>query len=174
VVELPKPPWYRRFGVLFLAANLVVAAALIAAVAALWPPAAQQPGHSATTVAVASQPAQVGPDDAAPASILPSSTMAHLEPDVLWQRRGHDAEVGERFQAPARWRVRWWFDCKNVAPYGGGNFKLSGAGAGAFKEVSVQRFGVGGRGSVLVTGGGRGHLIIESVCDRWMVKAVAA
>jgi hypothetical protein len=26
VVELPKPPWYRRFGVVFLAANLVVAA----------------------------------------------------------------------------------------------------------------------------------------------------
>jgi hypothetical protein len=24
-----------------------------------------------------------------------------------------------------------------------------------------------------VSGGGRGRLIIESVCDRWMVKAVA-
>jgi hypothetical protein len=39
-VQLPKPPWYRRFGVLFLAANLVVAAVLVAAVVALWPPAA--------------------------------------------------------------------------------------------------------------------------------------
>jgi hypothetical protein len=38
VVELPKPPWYRRFGVVFLAANLVVAAGLVAAVVALWPP----------------------------------------------------------------------------------------------------------------------------------------
>jgi hypothetical protein len=26
---------------------------------------------------------------------------------------------------------------------------------------------------VPVTGGGRGRLTIESVCDRWMVKAVA-
>jgi hypothetical protein len=43
VVELPKPPWYRRFGVVFLAANLVVAAGLVAAVVALWPPAAQRP-----------------------------------------------------------------------------------------------------------------------------------
>jgi hypothetical protein len=25
-MALPKPPWYRRFGVVFLAANLVVAA----------------------------------------------------------------------------------------------------------------------------------------------------
>jgi hypothetical protein len=51
VVELPKPPWYRRFGVLFLAANLLVAAGLVAAVVALWPPATQRPGHPATTVA---------------------------------------------------------------------------------------------------------------------------
>jgi hypothetical protein len=172
VVELPKPPWYRRFGVVFLAANLVVAAGLVAAVAALWPPAAQRPGHPATTVAVASQPAQVGPDDAAPATVLPSSTTARLDPDVLWQRQGHDTEVGQRFQAPARWRIVWSFDCQNFANHGGGNFKLSGAGA--FNKVAVQRFGVRGRGSLLVTEGGRGRLIVESVCDRWMVKAVAA
>jgi hypothetical protein len=173
VVELPKPPWYRRFGVVFLAANLVVAAGLVAAVVALWPPATPRPGHPAATVAVASQPAQVGPDDAAPATVLPSSTTARLDPDVLWQRQGHDAEAGERFQAPARWRMVWSFDCQNFANHGGGNFKLSGAGA--FNKVAVQRFGVRGRGSLLVTrGGGRGRLIVESVCDRWMVKAVAA
>jgi len=171
VVELPKPPWYRRFGVLFLAANLLVAVGLVAAVIALWPPATQRPGHPATTTAMAPQPAQVGPDDAAPATILPSST-ARLGPDVLWQRQGHDAEVSERFQAPARWQVVWSFDCKNFAKHGGGNFKLSGAGA--FNKVAVQRFGIKGRGSLLVTRGGRGRLIIESVCDRWMVKAVAA
>jgi hypothetical protein len=95
-----------------------------------------------------------------------------LDPDVLWQRRGHDAEVGERFQAPARWRIVWSFDCQNFANHGGGNFKLSGAGA--FNKVAVQRFGIRGRGSLLVTEGGRGRLIVESVCDRWMVKAVAA
>ena len=39
MVELPKPPWYRRFGVIFLAANLVVAAVLVAAVAASGPAA---------------------------------------------------------------------------------------------------------------------------------------
>jgi hypothetical protein len=66
----------------------------------------------------------------------------------------------------------WSFDCQNFANHGGGNFKLSGAGA--FNKVAVQRFGIRGRGSLLVTEGGRGRLIVESVCDRWMVKAVAA
>ena len=82
------------------------------------------------------------------------------------------AAVGEFFAAPRRWRVIWSFDCRNFAAYGGGNFKLSGAGA--FNKVAVQRFGVRGRGSLRVTGGGRGRLIIESVCDRWTVKALAA
>ena len=49
MVELPKPPWYRRFGVVVLAANLVVAAGLVAAVVALWPRAAPRPGALATT-----------------------------------------------------------------------------------------------------------------------------
>jgi hypothetical protein len=62
-------------------------------------------------------------------------------------------------------------NCRSFAEYGGGNFKLSGAGA--FAGVSVQRVGVRGRGVLRVTGGGRGRLTIESVCDRWMVKAVA-
>jgi hypothetical protein len=70
--------------------------------------------------------------------------------------------------------VVWSFDCRNFAAYGGGNFKLSGAGSGAFNKVAVQRFGVRGRGSLRMTGGGRGRLSIESVCDRWVVKAVAA
>jgi hypothetical protein len=90
---------------------------------------------------------------------------------VLWQRRGGAGSVVGRFAAPGRWRVVWSFDCQSFARYGGGNFKLSGAGA--FVEVSVQRFGVRGRGVLEVTGGGRGRLTVESVCDRWAVKAVA-
>jgi hypothetical protein len=54
-------------------------------------------------------------------------------------------------KAPRRWRVIWSFDCRNFAAYGGGNFKLSGAGA--FNKVAVQRFGVSERGSLRVTSG---------------------
>jgi hypothetical protein len=171
VVESPKPPWYRRFGVVVLAANLVVAAVLVAAVVALWPQPAQRPVAPATTAGVGRQAEQVVPQGPEPATILTASTRARLEAGVLWQKRGGVGSVGGRFDAPGRWRVVWSFNCQSFAKYGGGNFKLSGAGD--FAEVSVQRFGVRGRGVLPVTGGGRGRLTIESVCDRWTVKAVA-
>jgi hypothetical protein len=172
VVESPKPSWYRRFGVVVLAANLVVAAVL-AALVALWPrAAAERPGAPATTAGMRPQAGQLLPKGPEPAAILPTSTRTRLEPGVLWQRRGSAGSVSGRFAAPGRWRVVWSFNCRSFAKYGGGNFKLSGAGA--FAEVSVQRFGVRGRGVLPVTGGGRGRLTIESVCDRWAVKAVAA
>ena len=171
MVELPKPPWYRRFGVVVLAANLVVAVALVGAVVALWPRAAQRPVAPATTAGVGPHAEQLLPEGPKPATILPTSTRARLEPGVLWQRRGSAGSVGGRFAPPGRWRVVWSFSCQSFAKYGGGNFKLSGAGA--FAEVSVQHFGVRGRGVLPVTGGGRGRLTVESVCDRWTVKAVA-
>ena len=171
MAELPKPPWYRRFGVVVLAANLVVAVALVGAVVALWPRAAQRPVAPATTAGMRPHAEQLLPEGPKPATILPTSTGARREPGVLWQMRGSAGSVGGRFDAPGRWRVLWSFSCQSFAKYGGGNFKLSGAGA--FAEVSVQRVGVRGRGVLPVTGGGRGRLTIESVCDRWMVKAVA-
>jgi hypothetical protein len=172
VVELPKPPWYRRFGVVFLTANLAVAAVLVAAVVALWPQAAaQRPDAPATTAGLEPRAEQVPLDGPEPAAVLPTSTRARLAPGVLWQQRGSAGSVGGRFAAPGRWRVVWSFNCPSFAEYGGGNFKLSGAGD--FAGVSVQRFAVRGRGVLQVTGGGRGRLTIESVCDRWTVKAVA-
>ena len=153
---------------MFLAANLVVAAALVA----LWPrAAAQRPGAPATTAGVGPQAGQLLPTGPEPAAILPTSTRTRLAPGVLWQRRESAGSVSGRFAAPSRWRVVWSFNCRSFAKYDGGNFKLSGAGA--FAEVSVQRFGVRGHGVLQVSGGGRGRLRIESVCDRWTVKAVA-
>jgi hypothetical protein len=84
---------------------------------------------------------------------------------------GSDLLFGSSFTAPRKWRIVWFCDCRDFAAYGGGNFKPSRGGD--FK-VSVQRFGVRGSGTEQVTGGGRGNLIIESVCNHWAVKAVAA
>jgi hypothetical protein len=119
VVELPKPSWYRRFGVVVLAANLVVAAVLVVAVVALWPRAAQRPGAPATTAGVGPQAEQVVSEGPEPATILPTSTRARLARGVLWQRRGSVGSVGGRFAAPGRWRVVWSFDCQGFAKYGG-------------------------------------------------------
>jgi hypothetical protein len=170
-LEPPRPPWYRRFSVVFLAANLIFASALVAAVVALWPRAAPRPGDPGTTVAVKPQAEPLMPEGVEPTTTLSVSTTARLEPGVLWARRGSDAQVGEPFSAPRRWRISWSFSCPSFAAFGGGNFKLSGTGD--FKKVSVQRVGVRGSGTLRMTGGGRGRLIIESVCDRWVIKAVA-
>src|SRR4029453_4180229 len=128
MVELPKPPWYRRFGVVFLAANRGVAGVLGAAVVALWPRAAQRPGAPATTAGVGPQAGQLLPEGPEPATVLPTSTRAHLAPGVLWQRRGSTGSVVGRFVAPGRWRVVWSFNCQSFAKYGGGTFKTSGGG----------------------------------------------
>jgi hypothetical protein len=170
-VELPKPPWYRRFWVVVLAVNLAFAATLVAAVVVLWPRAAPRPRHPATTAAAGPRVEQVVPDGSGSGTTPPTSTRARLESAVLWQQRGRDLHVGGLFRAPGSWRVVWSFSCRSFAEHGGGNFKLSGAGD--FEDVSVQRFGVKGSGTLQVTGGGRGRLIIESVCERWMITAVA-
>ena len=146
MVKAPKPSWYRRFGVMFLAANLVVAAVLVAAVVALWPRAAQRPGAPATTAGLGPQAEPVISEGPEPAAVLPTSTRARLAPGVLWQQRGGAGSVGGWFAAPGRWRVVWSFTCQSFARYGGGNFKLSGAGA--FRGVSgfgAARWGQGTR-----------------------------
>jgi hypothetical protein len=150
-VELPKPPWYRRFWVVVLAVNLAFAAALVAAVVALWPQAAPRLLHPATTAAVGPQVQRVVPDGSGSGMTLPASTMARLESAVLWQQWGRDLDVGGLFRAPGRWRVLWSFSCRNFGEHGGGNFKLSGAGD--FEDVSVQRFGVRGSGTLPVAAG---------------------
>ena len=138
MVESPKPPWYHRFGVVFLAANLVVAAVVVAALVALWPrAAAQRPGAPATTAGMRRQAGQLLPEGPQPAAILPTSTRTHLEPGVLWQRREAPGPGAiERFAAPSRWRVVRSFNCQSFAKYGGGNFKLYGAGD--FAGVSYE------------------------------------
>jgi hypothetical protein len=169
VSQLAKPPPSRRMwlGILAVTAVLSVAVAGTALGWNLGRPSADPASSSAAPSA------QVGnrPQTTQTASISPRTTV-RPQPGVLWQHMGSDLLFGSTFSAPARWRIHWFFDCRNFAAHGGGNFKLSGGGD--FKNVSLQRFGVGARGTLQVSGGGRGNLIIESVCDRWAVEAVAA
>ena len=94
MAELPKPPWYRRFGAIFLAANLLVAAVLVAAVVALWPPAAaQRPGAPATTAGAGPQAGQLLPDG-------PSQRRScRPRPGLAWSR----GCCGNGGGAPGRW-----------------------------------------------------------------------
>ena len=166
-----KPSQYRRMWLGILAVAVVVAVGVAGAVLG-WqlgqPPASPTPAATVSSALSARDQTAATP----PPTVSPSLTTAKPERGVLWQQTGSEPVARGWFSAPGRWRIVWSFDCQNFAAYGGGNFKLSGGGA--FEQVSVQRFAVRAKGTELVTGGGRGNLVIESVCTRWTVKAIAA
>ena len=162
MLELPKPPWYRRVWMLNLAVAVVVVAVLVGATVAL----GSRMDSRANPPMVTGAPATTQP----PTTLAPRTT-ATTEPEVLRERSGGDGNFSGLFEVPGGWRLAWSFDCPSFARHGGGNFKISGEGK--LDDVSVQRFAVKGSGSERVAVGGRGRLVIETVCDRWTVKAVA-
>jgi hypothetical protein len=172
VQELPGSPWYRQVWMLNLAIAVLVVAALVAATVVLGsrrderanPPMVT--GAPSTTLTT--QRALLDPTPTT--SALPRTT-SKAKLGVLWERSGSEGYYGGLFEVPDGWRLVWSFNCQSFARYGGGNFKISGEGK--LDEVSVQRFAVRGSGSERVAGGGRGRLVIETVCDRWTVKAMA-
>jgi hypothetical protein len=147
----PKQPPYRPVWLITLVVIVVVGAALAWQ---LWP-----------------RPAGPAPTATGPAAATRPLTTLEAEPGVLWQQTGSDIELGSAFDAPRKWRIVWSFNCQNFAKYGGGNFKLTGDGD--FEHVTVQQFAVKANGTERVTGGGHGRLVIDSVCERWTVKAIA-
>jgi hypothetical protein len=106
---------------------------------------------------------------AAPTSTRrPQSTLA---PDILWTKTGSDNGRSRGFRAPAAWHIEWSFDCSNFKAHGAGNFKITGDGA--FEDIQIQEVDIQAGGSRTYRISGYGHLLIESVCDRWTVTAVA-
>lgn len=171
MLELPKPPWYRRVWILNLAIAVVVVAVLVGATVAL---GSRRDRQANPTMVTATAPTTAQPSRAAPTqppTTLAPRTTASAKRGVLWQKSGTDGHYAEPFEAPDGWRLEWSFDCPSFAGHGGGNFKITGEGK--LDKVSVQRFAVKGRGSERVASGGRGRLVIETVCDRWTVKAMA-
>jgi hypothetical protein len=173
VQELPRPPWYRRVWMLNLAIAVVVVAALVAATVVVGsrrderanPPMVT--GAPATTASIQGGLSPMPP----PTSTTLSRTTSSAKLGVRWEQSGSEGYYGAQFEVPNGWRLVWKFDCHSFAKYGGGNFKISGEGE--LDHISVQRFAVRESGSERVARGGRGRLVIETVCDSWTVKAVA-
>jgi hypothetical protein len=173
VQELPRPPWYRQVWMLNLAIAVVVVAALVAATVVLGSRRDQRanPQMVKGVPSATTQGDQTQTEPTQPPTTLPPRTTAKAKLGVLWQKSGREGYYGEQFEVPDGWRLAWSFNCQSFARYGGGNFKISGEGK--LDRVSVQRFAVRGSGTVTVAGGGRGRLVIETVCDRWTVTAMA-
>jgi hypothetical protein len=163
-------PFYLRLWFIMVVVTVLFAGVVGATVVLLWPQDQQFGASTGTTASVGSVAAQAAWSQVGPPARRPTPTTTTASPGVLWQRSGSDSADGDRFVTPGRWRLEWSFDCQGFARYGGGNFKISGDGA--FQAVSVQAFAVRGRGGRWVNAAGRGHLQIESVCDRWVVTAV--
>jgi hypothetical protein len=163
VQELPRPPWYRQVWMLNLAIAVVVVAALVAATVVL----GSRRDQRANPQMVKGVPSATTQGD----QTQTETTQPETKLGVLWQRSGSEGHYGGLFEVPDGWRLVWSFNCQSFAKYGGGNFKISGEGK--LDAVSVQRFAVKGSGSERVAGGGQGRLVIETVCDRWTVKAMA-
>jgi hypothetical protein len=155
-----------------LAIAAVVVAALVAATVVVGSRRDQRANPTMVNGGAAATTQPVRAETTQPATTLPSgTTTARAKLGVLWQKSGSEGHYGGLFEVPDRWRLAWSFNCQSFAKYGGGNFKISGEGK--LDDISVQRFAVKGSGAVRVNGGGRGRLVIETVCERWTVKAMA-
>ena len=164
-MELPNPPWYRRWSVIL--ASVIVLSAGVAAAGLHGLRGVDEPGPTVTTLAstttVTGTTATV-----VPTTRQPQSTLA---PNVLWTKTSSDNGKSRLFRGPSAWHIEWTFDCSDFNKVEGGNFKITGDGA--FKEVQIQEFDVRASGTRTYNLSGFGHLIVESVCGRWTVMAVA-
>ena len=163
-MELPNPPWYRRWSVILAG---VIGVAAVAALFGVLGFQGSDPKRDAdavgSTTTVTSTTAA-----ATTTTRKPQSTLA---PDVLWTKTGSDNGKSRLFRAPSAWHIEWSFDCSDFNKVDGGNFKITGDGA--LKDIQIQEFDVGASGSRTYNMSGLGHLIVESVCGRWTVTAVA-
>ena len=164
-MELPNPPWYRRWSVILAVVIGLAAVAAIFGVRGLEQVAS--PNTTATT--------QPSPTVAASTTTVPpTSTQAErtttTKPGVIWSERGHDVDKSPGIRVPGVWRIEWTVDCRSWKKYKGGNFKITGDGA--FDGIQIQVVAIRDSGSHTFTGGGFGHLAIDSVCEHWTVTVV--
>ena len=160
-MELPDAPFYRRWSVLL--AGIIGLAAIVGVVGWLGFQDVATPGTTTTT-----PPTTVAPTTTAPPTSLESTS----KPDrILWEEKGSGMVRSRRFRAPSLWRIEWEFDCSNFKDFGTGGFKITGGGT--LKRVDIQETTLKGSGRKTFTQGGFGHLLVESVCDSWSVRALA-
>jgi hypothetical protein len=163
-MELPTPPFERRWSVIL--AGVIGLAAIAAMVGWRGFQDVATPETTVTTV-----PSTTAPGPVTTTTIPPTSNTSNRPSDILWHRQGSDVARSHGFTAPSTWRIEWAFDCTSFERYGGGNFKITGGGA--FEGIQIERFGVQDSGKQTITSGGYGHLLVDSVCDRWTITVLA-
>ena len=161
-MELPKPPFYRRWSVLL--AGVIGLAAITALLG--WR-GLQDLGPPPTTTTASPTTIAAPTTTVPPTSFGPTSKPA----DVLWSAEGSDVRRSPGFRAPSAWRIEWEYDCSNFRDQGVGGFKITGGEA--FVRVDIQANELKGSGRKAFTQSGYGHLLVESVCQRWKVTVLS-
>jgi hypothetical protein len=159
-MQLPNPPFYRRWSVLLAG---VIGLAAIGALLG-WR-GLQQVEEADPTTTVPSTTI------VASTTVAPTTTsFTTNKPDnVIWEREGSDVVRSPGLEAPRAWRILWDYDCTGFGH--GGNFKITGDGA--FGRVDIQATELKASGRMSYTRAGYGHLLVESVCDHWKVTVLA-
>jgi hypothetical protein len=160
-MSLPNAPFYRRWS--FILAGVIGLAAITALLG--WR-GLQQVDPPATTTTLPTTTIASPTTTTPPPSIGPTSKPT----SILWEGSGKGTATSDGFRAPAAWRIEWSFDCSNFKELGGGNFKITGTGA--FERVDIQEFDVKASDTRTFTGGGFGHLLVDSVCRHWSVTVL--
>jgi hypothetical protein len=164
-MELPIPPWYRRWSVIL--AGVIVLAIGVAGVGLAGFRNVDDPEPTITTLAPTTSVTST-------TAVVPTTTrqpQSTLAPGVLWTKTSSDNGRSRLIRAPSAWHIEWTFDCSNFKKFGAGNFKITGDGA--FKDIQIQEVDIQASGSRTYRMSGYGHLLVESVCDSWTVTAVA-
>ena len=91
--------------------------------------------------------------------------------DVLWSAEGSDVRRSPGFRAPSAWRIEWEYDCTNFEDLGAAGFKITGGEALVGVDIQANEFK--GSGRKAFTQSGYGHLLVESVCQRWKVTVLS-
>jgi hypothetical protein len=164
-MEPPDPPWYRRSSAILAG---VIGVAVIAALVG-WRGLSQADTSETTVTSQTLVTTTVTTSTTTPPTSLRQNTTTRPT-GTLWSETGRDVGRSPGFRASGRWRIEWSFDCSNYRRYGGGNFKITGDGA--FERVEIQRFAVEDRGIRRFSNGGFGHLLVDSVCERWTVTVM--
>jgi hypothetical protein len=162
----PDTPFYRRWS--FLLAGVIGMAAVVALLG--WQGFADVGSSPTTTV---TPPTTTVPPTTQPP---PTSLNSTSKPSaVLWEavERRVSSFRSETFRAPEAWRITWAYDCSNFAPHGAGTFKITGSGSGAFGNIQIDKTDVRANGTETIRGGGTGRLNVETVCERWTVRALS-
>jgi hypothetical protein len=103
-----------------------------------------------------------------PALVDPGPPPPPAAPVVLLDLSGSGTKTTQKFTARGDWDLEWSYDCSSFGQ--AGNFQVFADGPGFL--APVNQLDIRGTGVEHYHDGGEYYLTVNSVCNKWTVKAV--